>query len=361
MKKKILTGIMIIIILLGLISCESKKHKQIKAMIEVGEYAPAILLLNAELLEDVKNIELRKMLLVCYEEQDLWDQVINQIHIINRINPEINYDFLLLRAYSINHQFDDAKMIYKKYEHFITDIDIKYYKEVFKKISSMEFDPDSLMNIKIYYTKLDPDSLNQYSLPWFNLFNGDSLSEKKFRYYITKNNKTVENELNQFCKDKSIQDLMLFNVLFSLSESFIFDYEIERLLSTDSTYINYLIPEFSNYLLTLEKPSEEGYWKARYHEKRMNIFHYLGDFDAEINEVEELIFDYELNLKYDSFDAFTDSECESNLLELYTRYVDILKLNSSKQQIQSFLDNKLDKHKENHNIYKELIKLKLTE
>jgi len=336
--------------------CESKKHKQIKAMMEVGEYTQAITLIKEELLEDVKNIKFRKMLLKCFEKQQSWYEVINQIHIINRINPEINYDFLLLRAYSLNQQFDKVQTIMDNYSDYDTTVRLKFASSKINRVIKFKIHSDSLQNINAYYSFLDPDSLHDaIEKTYCKLFDGDSLLEKKFFYYFDTNRVTLEKEMPSFFKKNHLNDWLIAIILLDLYDDFPYldEYELESLLQIDSTYIDYIYHPLMVYVNSIKEPvrSDFKYGSYRtydnairyYHSKRSRAFEFLNLYEKALEEKRSEI--YWSNDKW--------------LSELYREYVRILTKMNDYNGIIYFIDEKIENHKGSTDLLKELNEMKI--
>lgn len=367
MRKKILTGI-IIILLLGLIGCESRKHKQIKAMMEVGEYAPAMLLLNSELLEDVKNVELRKMLLECYEKQDLWDQVIKQIEIIKNIVPETNYDFLLMRSYSLNGQFGKAKTILKKYPAYNDTLNKKYMLALIEKVKNTTIPSDSLKDIQSLIATTNPDTLGEFGKSIFIsqtlFFNGDSLLEKKFYYYTKKDESELNEKQLQYEKNNHLDDWYLSKVLSGLFDDDppnLNEYYVKDMLQIDSTFIDYIYDPLMVYANSLIKPNVYNdifyyYDKSKYHRERFMIFKLLKLYKKALYEKSENIHLEEMIRK-----EIEMSELGSDLTFswLYNEYIYILIQMNDYQGIIDFVDEKIKNHKKTSSSYEDLNNAKI--
>lgn len=362
MKKNILTGI-VIILLLGLIGCESRKHKQIKAMMEVGEYAPAMLLINAELLEDVKNVELRRMLLECYEKQDLWGEVIKQIEIIKNIAPETNYDFLLMRSYSLNGQFSKAKTILKKYPAYDDTLITRNRKELLEKVKKIKISADSLKDIKSLISTINPDTLEDYMKSFFDdqisFFDGDSLLEKKFYFYSKKNESELNKKQLQYYKNNHLDDWYLSKILLELfdSSSYLQEYYVREMLQIDSSFMDYIYDPLMMYVNSLKKPNvyDSGIFydidKREYHRERSSVFKSLKIYEKALDEKSNEIYMIEIDDERSSKDI--------HLSIIYEEYIDILIEMNDYQSIIDFVDKKIKNHRETSISYKDLNNAKI--
>ena len=365
MKKFILAGIAIIL-LLGLVGCESKKNKQIKAMMEVGEYASAMVLLNAELIEDVKNVELRKMLLECYEKQDLWDEVIKQIDIIKKIDPEANYDFMLMRSYSLIRQIEKAQIILKKYPNYNKSLDYKNTINLLEKIKKTEILTDSLREINSMIASANPDTLDDYMKSILEnriiFFDGDSLLEKKFFYYTKKNESALNKDKLQYFKENHLQDWYLVGIMSELCDdspnlTYIVD-DVKEMLQIDSTYIDYIYEPIMTYANSLIEPdiydSKYGLYSfyrfyddiINYYKKRSDSFRILRLFKKALDEKKLEIYWTEENDENPPDDV--------SLYFLYEDYIDLLKEMNEYQHIALFAVRKMKKFNKSNWVYKSL-------
>jgi len=358
--------VIVIILLLSLIGCESRKHKQIKAMMEVGEYAPAMVLLNAELLEDVKNVELREMLIICYEKQELWAGVIKQIEVINNIEPEKNYDFLLMRAYSLLNQIDEAKIIKNKYPNYHSSLISKYDKNLVEIIKKIKIPSDSLRDIDCLYSIINPDTLDEF---WkyiydskIKLFNGDSLLEKNFFYYTKKNESVLNEEKLQYYKENHLQDWYLVGIMSEVCDdspniTYLED-DVKEMLQIDSTYIDYIYEPIMTYANSLIKPNiydkKYGHYTyflfyneiVDYYKKRSVAFKILRLFKKSLDAKGSEIYWTEFNDENPPDDV--------SLYFLYGDYIDFLKEMNDYKHIVSFAELKMKKFNKSNWVYESL-------
>ena len=365
MKKFMLAGIAIIL-LLGLVGCESRKHKRIKVLMEVGEYFQAMVLLNVELLENVKNVKLRKMLLECHEKQGLWDEVIKQIEIIKKIAPETNYDFLLMRSYSLIKQTEKAQMILKKYPNYIDTLDTQYMLVLVEKVKNTNIPSDSLKDILSMFATINPDTLEENIKSLFTrktvFFDGDSLLEKKFYYYTKKNESELNKEKIQYYKKKHLDDWYLVGILSELYDDspylYSIDDDVEKMLQIDSTYIDYIYDPLMRYANSLTEPD---LYDRKY--RLIGLSFYYSDFRYYYNnrsKVFELLNLYEKALDEKSNEIswlYCDNEClfkDTSLRILYNDYIVILKEMKDYLSIINFADKKMEIHKKSSIAYKTL-------
>lgn len=289
------------LLILLLTGCETKQVKQIKTMMEIGEYNKAIVILNIELNEDVKNVNLREMLLECYEHQRLWNEVIEQVDILNKLGLETDYDFLLMRAYALSNQCDKVEKLRKKYNDYADSLRTQYDKITIEKIKKMDVPSDSLKDI-FSYIEANPDTLDEYEKYYYERekerFNNSLLLEKKYRYYKSKNLKNIEKEKFQFFKDHHLADIKLVDLMCRINSAYVSLYKnnITDILEIDSTYIYYIREPLMKYLSSIEKPnfsdakyryiSSKFYYfdLCSYHDTRSRVFEGLGDMKAAIDE-----------------------------------------------------------------------------
>ena len=327
-----------------------------------------MLLLNAELLEDVKNVELRKMLLVCYEKLDLWDQVIKQIEIINNIVPETNYDFLLLRSYSLNGQFSKAKIILKKYPVYNDTLNKKYILDLIEKVKNAKIPSDSLKDIQSLIAITNPDTLGELYKSYFIsqtlFFNGDSLLEKEFYYYTTKDESILNEKQLQYYNDNHLADWYLSKVLselFGEDPPNLNEYDVGDMLQIDSTYIDYIYDPLMVYTNSLIEPTSYNdifYYsdKSKYHRERFKIFKMLKLYKKALREknkeihLQEMI-EKDLGVREFSSDIIFEL--------LYSDYYYILIRMNDYQGIIDFVDEKINNHKKTSSSYESLNNFKI--
>jgi hypothetical protein len=351
MKKIVLLLIATTLMILG---CESRKQKQIKAMMEVGEYSPAIVMLNEELLDDVKNVNFREMLIECYVKLNLWNDVIKQIEIMGNIDYSHNYDFLLMRSYSLSNQIEKANNIAIKYPNYEDSLTIRYKKKIIEKVKKIKIHSDSLRDIQSWITKVNPDTLDEYMKPFYTqnakFFDGDSLLEKKFNFYSTRNESLLTKMQLQFYKQNNLHDWYLVDILTELNDDSPYVSGIEDQITTivqiDSTYSEYLYTPLISYMNNLIKPDlyDRKYgsygWgnfysdMRKYHKNQSIIFKLLKQYEKALEEKESEIYWLECDREYKY------SNKDISLYSLYEEYIAILEMMNDLQNIVHFINDK---------------------
>lgn len=139
-------------------TCSKSNINKAKELIEIGDYTQAVSNLNIEIEKNPKNIDARELLVKCYDYKKEWNNAIEQLLILKKINPQRIYDMSLFKFYALNNQFIKVKELFNKYSEYknafklLDNIDNKYSKKRKNKIlflaDSLGIPSDSVYTIR---------------------------------------------------------------------------------------------------------------------------------------------------------------------------------------------------------------------
>lgn len=267
------------------LSCSKSNINKAESLIEIGDYTQAVSLLNTEVEKNPKNINARELLVKCYDFNKEWNKAIEQLKILNKINPQVIYDMGLLKFYALNHQFSDARKLLDQYKNYnknardrFESIDNKYIiKQHEMKIivtDSLCISSDSLYHI--YYSKYsDPDVVE---------------AKRKLDAYADQCDYDAKIEKRQVDDSLHIKNLYLAAFLYELIEDDYFDdYLAEDMLELDSNYVEYIINPVLNYIDKMEEPKFDFPSYYDYHNERRELYEVIGYYENALDECETFL------------------------------------------------------------------------
>lgn len=276
----------IILLLFLIISCNDNEFEKINAFIEVGDYSNAITLLNQKIEENPKNIQSRKLLMKCYDMNSRWDKSLEQLNIIQNIEPSKKNEYRKLLYIGLNKEFTKLEEKLKDIEKIPMQLAYEQLKNEISKLNSK----------RSYLI----DSLN---------WNSDSLLNNQDYKKIHDN---YTRQYKSFLDSIGVNYYMGAVALFGIHEDrryylndFIYEY-----LKQDSTIIYYLEEPIRNYLRNIKKPKPNSY----------NVDHFYGDLREYYElkaKMNELIGNYKVSLEeYDNMIYWYKKEAEEKEIKL---------------------------------------------